>query len=319
MTINPIIPLPVAAVICVGLIACKRKGVWPFIRQIIIILLLFTVNLRIKIPNYNAKVTVVELKANVVFLIDDTLSMLANDCEGGQKRLDMVKKDCAHIIEKLMGSDFSVISFSNSAVLLCPFNDDVLFVNSIVNSIYPPNQYSAEGTNLAVGKDQALAQLKNARERGGYTVFFYISDGEDNKNTKEYGFEELAQYIDAGAVLGYGTEKGGEMYVDLYYSDVPEPITTYSYGTGTVNAVSKMDPANLQKIANQLGISYNAMPGYGSLDRMLDDVIANVETGVSEKVGIGYDETYYYFAIALLVMLVLECFFTKKQLLSKRL
>ena len=42
---NPIIPVGAMAVICVILLCLKRRGVAPYIRQIIIILLLFVINL----------------------------------------------------------------------------------------------------------------------------------------------------------------------------------------------------------------------------------------------------------------------------------
>ena len=33
-------------IICIGLLAIKRKGIIPYIRQILIVLLLFVINLR---------------------------------------------------------------------------------------------------------------------------------------------------------------------------------------------------------------------------------------------------------------------------------
>ena len=39
MIVNPIIPIWLMAIICVALLIVKRKGIWPYIRQIIIIAL----------------------------------------------------------------------------------------------------------------------------------------------------------------------------------------------------------------------------------------------------------------------------------------
>ena len=48
--------------------------------------------------------------------------------------------------------------------------------------------------------------------------------------------------MDAGAVLGYGTEDGGEMVYDDWGSYVRDPETNQ-------HAISKIDEDNLKKIA----------------------------------------------------------------------
>ncbi len=77
MIINPIIPIWLMAVICVILLFFTRKGAFNYIRQIIIIILLFAINLRIMVPNPDAQT--VEKKVDVLFVVDNTISMLAED------------------------------------------------------------------------------------------------------------------------------------------------------------------------------------------------------------------------------------------------
>ena len=43
---EPIIPIWLMVIICIGLLAIKRKGIAPYIRQVLIVLLLFAINLR---------------------------------------------------------------------------------------------------------------------------------------------------------------------------------------------------------------------------------------------------------------------------------
>lgn len=50
MIINPIIPIWLMAIICIALAIFKRKGKFAYIRQIIMIILLFMINLRMMIP-----------------------------------------------------------------------------------------------------------------------------------------------------------------------------------------------------------------------------------------------------------------------------
>ena len=109
MIINPIIPIWLMAVICVGIILLKRKGIWPFIRQILIAILLFVINLRIMVPGSVEHVQKQEMNAYVLFVVDDTISMLANDYDDGRTRLEGVREDCSYIMDKLPGARFAVI------------------------------------------------------------------------------------------------------------------------------------------------------------------------------------------------------------------
>ena len=47
MTINPIIPLWLMGIICIVLLFFKRKGIFNYVRQIVIVALLFLINMRI--------------------------------------------------------------------------------------------------------------------------------------------------------------------------------------------------------------------------------------------------------------------------------
>ena len=92
MIINPIIPIWLMAVICIILLVLKRKGIFPYIRQIIVILLLFVINLRIMIPD-EIEVSSPKIDAKVIFVIDNTISMNAVDYNGETERLEGAKTD----------------------------------------------------------------------------------------------------------------------------------------------------------------------------------------------------------------------------------
>ena len=74
MIVNPIIPIWLMSVICIILLVLKRKGIFPYIRQIIVILLLFVINLRIMIPD-EIEVSSPKIDAKVIFVIDNTIGL----------------------------------------------------------------------------------------------------------------------------------------------------------------------------------------------------------------------------------------------------
>ena len=192
---------------------------------------------------------------NVLFIVDDTLSMLANDADG--TRLDKVKNDLCLIVDELEGAQFSVITFNNDAMLLAPFSKDSSHVKNAINSMYPIRSYYANGSSLDTPKELALTVLKKMKANNGQkTAVFYVSDGEI---TAEGGtltsFAEFSRYTDFGAVLGYGTSEGGTMTVRDSYSEEEEEIMDYdSYPFGP--AVSRIDEDNLKAIAKDMGVDY---------------------------------------------------------------
>ena len=53
MKIDPIIPIWLMSILCVGMICLKKRSKIAYIRQIIAIVLVFLINLRIMVPSNN--------------------------------------------------------------------------------------------------------------------------------------------------------------------------------------------------------------------------------------------------------------------------
>ncbi|MCI8393807.1 MAG: hypothetical protein HFJ23_08835 [Clostridia bacterium] len=99
MIIHPILPIWLMLILCVilGIIIIKNRG--NITRRMIIIALLFMINLRPMIKTGDAKM--VSSNLDVLFVIDNTISMVAEDYAGGIPRLTAVKRDTEYIIDKL--------------------------------------------------------------------------------------------------------------------------------------------------------------------------------------------------------------------------
>ena len=312
MILNPIIPIWLMAIICIGLLLLKRKGVWPYIRQIVIVILIFVINLRIMLPGEVENVQEQEMNVHVLFVIDDTISMLAEDYDGKRTRLEGVKEDCQYIVDELPGARFSVISFHNTANLLSPFTNNAEYVKSTIESIYPLDDLFARGSSMNVAKDVMLHTLQYIKEkRDTKVVLFFISDGEVTDGSKLESFTEVAQYISNGAVLGYGTESGGNMHVKNY----DDELVLVEDESGYVNkaAVSKIDEVNLKKLAKDFGIEYVNRNQGKRLDSIINDVKNSAEVikkSSDEKKESNQVETatdiYYFFVIPLLILLLFE-------------
>lgn len=306
MIINPIIPIWLMAIICIALVICKRKGKFAYIRQIIMIILLFMINLRMMIPT-DVEVSTKRIDANVFFVIDNTISMAANDCADGTTRMDALKADCNNITGSLSGARFSLITFANISKLVFPLTESTSFVNSCIKGIGVTDELYAKGSSMNICKNMLVELVKAAHEKNtGKVIVFFISDGEITNGDTLDSFKKAAKYIDGGAVLGYGTSKGGNMYIKDYFSDdlvAIEDKSEYPY----VKAVSKIDEENLKAIAKDMDIEYINMTTENKLDMVIDNIKKDTASLGDEDSRLdGYKDIYFIFIIPLVGMLVYE-------------
>ena len=141
LTFEPMIPIWLMVIISIGLLAIKRKGIIPYVRQCLIVLLLFVINLRPMIMTDDVTVIKQKLNCYCIIVVDDTLSMMAEDYNGSEPRMNGVKADVEYITEKMVGAKFCLIDFNNDVNLIAPFTDDTAYIKSAVNSIYPLADY----------------------------------------------------------------------------------------------------------------------------------------------------------------------------------
>lgn len=316
MTIKPIIPIWLMGIICVIFLLLRRKGVFNYIRQIIIVILLFVINLRIMVPG--GTVTTVAPEIDVLFVCDNTISMLAEDYNGDERRIDAVKKDCMYILEQFPGASVSIVTFDRSVEMKVPYTVDTFIVEQTIESLNGEASYYAKGSSL----NMVMAQLENFLDRGRdtYQLVFFISDGEitaEGETLKTY--PALADYVDDGAVLGYGTTEGGYMQAVAMSmtEDEPEYLYYYDDNFDKVKAVSKIDEENLNSIAKDLDVDYIHMTKHSDIHNKVDEIKENMSgaiTSSNEDSKSGYSETYYYFLIPLIGLLVFDLMYYKRKI-----
>lgn len=311
MIVNPIIPIWLMAIICVALLIVKHKGIWPYIRQIIIIALLFVINLRIMIATDDVKIETQDIDANILFVIDNTISMVAVDCEDETERLEALKDDCSYIVDELHGARFAVMTFANRANLVMPYTDNVDFAKDTIDCITVVDELLAKGSSMNVSKDMMIKILERDSEKeDGKTYVFFISDGEITNDDELDSFAEIAEYIDGGAVFGYGTEEGGKMYVSSYWDD-EKTVLEESYGKA---AISKIDEDNLKSIASDMAVDYINMTDSDEIDEVIDKIVKDAKITDGDGSTEGYADIYYIFVIPLLLLLIYEFIDLKNKL-----
>lgn len=326
----------------------RRNTLWWSVVAAIMAILLVFVNIYAIIPAHqfskgpDLKINK-KSNLNVVFVIDNTISMLAKDMEGSRNtgltyldeysytnsldiedakeaegtRLKCAKEDACAIVDELEGARFSVISFNNSAMLLAPLSQDTDHVKNAIRGLYPLEYFYALGSSLDVPKTLLQSTLKSAKGEEGAldenqkTAVFFLSDGEiTGENAALSSYSEFKQYVDLGAVMGYGTKAGGTMRVKNYEDEYEEIEDTSDWPYET--AISKLNEDNLKQIAADMGIEYRNM-SEDKIDEYLAKLKKNIKVNdevVKHETGEEYIEPpkYYgfYFLIPFAMLLALN-------------
>ena len=308
--ITPYIVLPVLALLFgfYTFLVVKRKikifnKALLIARLFFIMLLAFLIDLRIMDKKYNAQVEMKNL--DVLFVVDTTISMWAEDYGKKNTRMDGVMADAEYIIDELQGSNFGLIRFDNNAQILCPFTQDHTCVRDAFSTIKTPDKDYAKGSSLNTSYDAMMELLdssNNKKER--MTIVFFMSDGEITNGSDRMSFEEMQGMIDAGAVMGYGTETGGNMQVSKNnFSSSKEYIVDPNTGKA---AVSKIDESQLEGLAKDLDLEYIHMTDTSKIKYLVES-IKNGSSLVTEKSDtISYEDTYFVYAIPLIILLLIE-------------
>ena len=307
MTVKPIfspVLIGILAVVLCGLFAFftvrKKYKIWIKVAAIarvsLILLLVFVINLRPVKKVYDMETTLNNV--DVLFVVDSTISMWAEDYQGDQPRMNGVRDLIEHVMFSMQGSNFGLIRFDNQAQILAPFTGDAENVLDAVELIEIPSRLYAKGSTLDTAYE-AMEELlqSSSKKENRQTVVFFISDGENTLKKETRSFSELSKYITEGSVIGCGTKKGGKMK-DSNGSRIHDP-ETYD------DAVSKMDEENLQKIAGELGISYTKLSSESCVDYVISSIKSTGSSHGHQNI-VNYTDTYYWYVIPLAVLLIWE-------------
>jgi Ca-activated chloride channel family protein len=192
--------------------------------------------------------------ANVLFVVDTTGSMAAQDYDGSEPRLVGVRHDVLALADEFPGAHFALVTWNSKTRVIVPWTTDRGALDSAVPLLRQEWTQYAQGTRL----DEALPTMRRLLPRsgpgGGYDLVFFLSDGEHTEQPPPQSFERLDPAVAGGAVLGYGTTDGARMHVYVGRDEDPT-LFIHDYETGA-DAVSRIDEANLRKIADELGIAY---------------------------------------------------------------
>lgn len=243
---------------------------------------------------------------DVLVVVDRTRSMAALDHAGRKPRIEGVRADLAALAEELPGARFAMIGSGAQSRLTLPFTTDVSAFQSAVETLDLERPREGDGSSTTRPVAEVVDVLERAAERrpDRRRVVVYVGDGEDTASSGSGpSFDEVAELVVGGAVLGYGTTDGAEMPasddldLDLGYVEDPE--------TGEP-AISRADPDNLQEIADELDVDFQHRTGTGDMDRIVDSFEASYVDGERGDGPPAEHDLTWAFGLLLLGLVLLE-------------
>lgn len=260
-----------------------------------------------------------------VYLVVDTSSSIAAEDFGGGTRLDGVRQDIAELATGLAGSRFSVITFDSDAAVRMPLTTDTGAVETLAAVLAPQVTDYSKGSSITAAGPLLEERLEAGRDSHPERLrfVFYLGDGEQTSAVKPAPLKVGPGLVDGGAVLGYGTERGGRM---LEYAGLPlydqREMESPGYiqdrsGDTAADAVSRIDLPALQSIATSLGVPLvHRLPGNPASDMLVAARPGQLQRAVTvpDESLPGRVELYWIPALGAFVLAVRETALTARKL-----
>lgn len=304
MILQPDLPVPLILAIVLPI---AGLAVWRLVRargvtrlawacRVALVLACGLLLLRPGIVSAEAQTLVTDV--DVVFVVDTTASIVAEDWDGDRPRLEGVRADVQEIVDRYPGARYSVITFDAEAIVRVPLTTDATALGSSMSVLRPEATANSRGSSVGVAAQLLEDTLRAAEELAPERIrmVFYLGDGEQTSEGEVESFAGSSEMIDGGAVLGYGTAAGGPMRTTA----LGDSSGSYILYQGAP-ALSVIDPDNLGDIAADLGVDYQERSADVTVD--LPEVPAETTVdGATESVA----EVSWIVALAIAVLLAAE-------------
>jgi Mg-chelatase subunit ChlD len=240
-------------------------------------------------------VTVSQASADVMFVLDVSRSMLAEDA--APNRLARAKAELNQLVSRLEQHRVGLVVFAGRAVQVCPLTPDHSFFTTVLNTI---DTRSAGKGGSRVGEAIKTA-LRGFPVGQGAKLMVLISDGDDQD---QYTQEAAKLARDAGVkivVVGLGSEQGSQ--ITLTDPQTGAKTTLMHEGKPVI---SKLDGEALRKIALTTEGAY-VPAGTSAID--LDSIMEShvrpiVRAAADSSVRVIPAERFQWFVLVSLVCLL---------------
>jgi Ca-activated chloride channel family protein len=167
----------------------------------------------------------------ILFFLDTSSSMKAEDTSTGESRLDRAKEIIESVVENLGGINVQLVAFGQDAVVVIPPTEDYLYFRLLAESI-DVNEFTNAGTSLSA----VLGMLEKIEMKDPFKksrMIVLLTDGEDTSlldltsKEKQKTIQTLLSKVSPALqwdIVALGTESGG-LVPAMQYEGMP--VTSY--------------------------------------------------------------------------------------------
>lgn len=244
--------------------------------------------------------------ANIIFVLDTSKSMLANDVR--PNRLDLAKMSILELLKSLSGDQVGLIAFAGTAFLQCPSTSDYdafkLALQASDTQIIPKG-----GTNLSAAM---MLAAQTFDPQSHYKQMILLTDGENLSGDAIKTAKDLATQGVVIHTIGIGSTNGTPISITN-----ERGLNEYLKDSNGNTIFTKLDEKTLQQIAQTTHGFYMPLGNAGEgLQNIYTMALKNLPKESFESVEKLPVEHYAGFASVALFLLALEALFysRKKQI-----
>lgn len=239
-----------------------------------------------------------QIGLNVIFAIDTSKSMLANDVR--PNRLELAKMSIEELLKSLKGNQVGLIAFAGNAFLQCPSTSDYgafkLALQSLDTDIIPKG-----GTNLSEAMKLATTIFDEAAK---FKQIILLTDGENLSGDVIKCAQKIAQTGITIHTVGIGTPNGSPIGITN-----DRGLTEYLKDEKGQTIITRLDESTLQQIAQITHGFYVPLGNAGEgLKQIYNIAIKHLPKENFESIEKKPIERYALFANLALICLLLETF-----------
>lgn len=231
---------------------------------------------------------------DIMLAVDVSTSMLAQDFK--PNRVEALKEIAQRFIEKRPNDNMGLTMFAGEAYTQCPLTTDHAVLMNLYNSVdcnMAMRGVIDDGTAIGDGIMNAILRLKESQAKS--KVIILLTDGVNNSgNISPQTAAEIAKKYGI-RIYTIGIGKNGM---------APYPLPT----GGTVMLPVEIDEQTMTKISTETGGQYFRAQKNAELDAIYQDIDKMERTKFNVKQFSRRGELYQPFALAALIVLLLEIF-----------
>lgn len=234
---------------------------------------------------------------DIIIALDISNSMLAQDIK--PSRIVRSQMAISKLIDRFEDDQIGIVVFAGKAQVLLPITTDYAAAKLLAAGANP-EIIQAQGTAIGEAVNLAAASFdKNSKNKKTIIV---ISDGENHEDDAIEAARNAANDGILTYTIGIGSASGAPIPIGMSGFNIE-----YKKDNSGNTVVTKLNETMLQQVATAgKGIYVRATTNDAGLNKIFDEINKLEKKEYQAKVFSEYRDTYFYFVLTALILLILD-------------